>query len=201
MTISNRFYIPGLLLTVLLLTGCRGSLSKSPPVHVVLNMDFQEKFEAQEENTFFENGMAMRPPVEGTVARGQLNDEPRYFTGRNPDGSFVSSMPISLTTAVMERGQDRYEIFCAVCHGSAGDGQGIIMTGNYGYVPAPDYHTDARRAQPDGFFYDAISRGIRTMPGYAAQIPVADRWAIVAYIRALQRSQHAGVEDVPVNER
>ncbi len=189
------------LLTALVLGGCQGSISDKPPIHIVPNMDFQEKFEAQEANPFFKDDMAMRPPVEGVVARGHLNDDPMLYTGKNADGTFVKKMPVRLTTELMGRGRARFEIFCSVCHGSAGDGRGIIMTGNYGYVPAPDFHTDERRARPDGFFFDAMTRGIRTMPPYAAQVPVADRWAIVAYIRALQRSQHAGTNDVPAEER
>ncbi len=88
-----------------------------------------------------------------------------------------------------------------MCHGLAGDGQGIIMTGGYGYVPAPTFHSEMVRAQADGYLYNALTYGVRSMPGYGTQIPVEDRWAIVAYIRALQRSQNASASDVPENER
>ncbi|MDA0684054.1 MAG: cytochrome c [Bacteroidetes bacterium] len=185
---------------ILVLTGCQGSLSEKPPLHFNQNMDFQEKFQAQESNSFFADGRAMREPVRGTVARGFLKDDVAFWTGRNENGSFTEN-PLTVDLALLERGKDQYEIFCSVCHGIAGDGQGIIMTGGYGYVPAPTYHSDMLRAQPDGYIYDALTWGIRSMPGYSTQVKAKDRWAIVAYIRALQRSQSAAVSDVPESER
>lgn len=173
------------------LAGCRGDASDAPPIHINPNMDWQERFDPQEANDFFADGRAMRPPVAGTVARGFLREDTAFHFGRDASGAYVASTPVEVTAELMERGRERYEIFCSVCHGSAGDGQGIIMTGNYGYVPAPTYHSEALRAAPDGYYYDVIANGIRSMPGYAQQIPVADRWAITAYIRALQRSQYA----------
>jgi mono/diheme cytochrome c family protein len=183
----------------LLLAGCRGTLSEKPPIHPNLNMDFQERFDPQEPNPFFADGRAMRPPVPGTVARGMLKDDTRFYLGRTASGDFVQQMPVPLTAALLQRGQERYDIFCSVCHGRAGDGQGIIMTGNYGYTPAPSYHDETvrQRMAADGYVYNVITNGVRTMPGYAQQVPVADRWAIVAYIRALQRSQNAAAADVP----
>jgi len=188
--------LSALLAVVVLIAGCQGSISSKPPVHINPNMDFQEKFEAQEVNTFFADSRAMRPPVEGTVARGFLREDDALYRGRTASGALVTSNPLEITAALMERGQERFEIFCSVCHGSAGDGQGIIMTGNYGYVPAPTFHSAGLRALPDGHFFDAMTNGIRTMPSYASQVPVEDRWAIVAYIRALQRSQYASESDV-----
>lgn len=179
------------------LAGCRHSTSNAPPIHINPNMDVQPRYDPQERSPFFADGRTMRPPVVGTVARGFLREDTRFFFGRDESGAFVDRMPVELTRELIERGRDRYEIFCSVCHGVAGDGQGIIMTGNYGYVAAPTYHSDALRAMPDGHYFDVVAHGIRTMPGYGAQVPVADRWAIVAYIRALQRSQDAGAEDVP----
>ena len=183
------------------LVGCRGSFSDSPPVHINPNMDQQQKFDPQEANRFFADGRAMRLPVAGTVARGFLKEDVEFWTGRTETGQYVEEMPIELTMQVMERGRERYEIFCSVCHGLSGDGNGIIMTGNYGYVPAPTYHSDMLRAAPDGYMYDVIRNGVRSMPGYGQQVPVADRWAIVAYMRALQLSQHAPESVVPENER
>ncbi len=183
------------------LAGCRGTSSSKPPIHISPNMDMQEKFEAQESNAFFADGRAMRVPVAGTVARGSLKENAALYAGRSGDGALVSQIPMQIDAAFMERGRDQYDVFCAVCHGNVGDGQGIIMTGGYGYVPAPSFHTDLLRAQPVGYFYDAIFNGIRTMPSYASQIALEDRWAIVTYIRALQRSQYASVEDVPEIER
>lgn len=183
-----------------LLSSCRGTLKEDPPIHINPNMDEMERFEAQEANPFFADGRAMRPPVPGTVARGVLREDVQFHTGRNADGSYVQVMPVEYTVALANRGRERYDIYCAVCHGIAGDGQGIVMSGGYGFAPI-GYHDDRLRAIEDGYLYEVIARGIRTMPGYAQQIPVADRWAIVAYVRALQRSQNATVEDVPADEQ
>ena len=194
--------LPTLLIAAIVLigTGCQGSLSEKPPVHLNQNMDFQERFDPQESNDFFADGRAMRAPVRGTVARGFLKEDTQYWTGRDANGDFTDN-PLTVDMALLERGREMYDIYCSVCHGVAGDGQGIIMTGGYGYVPAPSYHTDLLRAQPDGHYYDALTWGIRSMPGYGTQIKVEDRWAIVAYIRALQRSQAASAGDVPESER
>lgn len=188
------------LLGGMILAGCRGSVSEKPPIHLNPNMDAQERFEAQEANPFFADGRAMRQPVPGTVARGMLKEDTRFFLGREADGKYVSTMPIE-ATPLYDRGRERYNIYCAVCHDLAGSGKGIIMTGNYGYTPAPSYHDPvvADRMADDGYVFDVISNGVRTMPGYAQQIPVIDRWAITAYIRALQRSQNATAEDVPAS--
>ncbi len=188
-------------LAVVLLVGCRGMQSDDPPIHPNLNMDFQERFDPQEFNPFFADGRSMRPPVPGTVARGMLREDVAFYQGRSPGGDYVADLPVPVTRALLERGQERYDIFCAVCHGQAGYGQGIIMTGGYGYTPAPSYH-DARLIEvSDGYLYDVITNGVRNMPGYAQQIPVADRWAIVAYVRALQRSQRASEADLPPSVR
>ncbi len=162
-------------------------------------MDFQERFDPQEANAFFADGRSMRPPVPGTVARGFLNEDVRFYEGIDESGNPVDIAPVAITMALLERGRKQYDIYCAVCHGKAGDGLGPIMTGKFGYVPAPSYHTDALRAMPDGHYYGAIANGIRTMPSYAQQISVADRWAIVAYIRALQKSQYALESEIPAS--
>lgn len=194
-------------LMLLLLTGCRGKHSEKSPIHINPNMDRQEKFDGQQANALFENGMAMRPPVAGTIARGFLREDDAFFLGRTENGDYVAESPIPFTRELLLRGQERYNIYCAVCHGESGDGKGIIMVGNggkgYGYLPAPDYHTQRFYDMADGYIYEIIANGTPagTMPGYAQQIPVADRWAIVAYIRALQRSQNASGDDLPESER
>lgn len=177
--------------------------SENTPVHPNLNMDFQERFDPQEQNTFFADNRAMRPPVPGTVARGFLNDDTRFYQGRDEGGEFVPQVGelVPITSALLERGQERYEIYCSVCHGRSGDGQGIIMTGQYGYTPAPSFHQDRLREVADGYVYDVIANGIRNMPGYGHQVPVADRWAIVAHVRALQKSQYTRPEEVPASLR
>jgi len=159
-------------------------------------MQFQDRFNAQEENTFFENGMAMRMPVEGTVARGTMRNDTALFEGVDDNGDFVDEIPFELTRDFIYRGKERYDIYCQVCHGGSGNGQGIIMTGQYGFVPAPTFHRDVSYDMPDGEFYSAITNGIRTMPSYASQIKVEDRWAIVAYVRALQKSQNVPEEEM-----
>jgi len=178
------------------LLSCRGQKTEKPPMRTQLNMQFQDRFNAQEENTFFENGMAMRMPVEGTVARGTMRNDTALFEGVDDNGDFVDEIPFELTRDFIYRGKERYDIYCQVCHGGSGNGQGIIMTGQYGFVPAPTFHRDVSYDMPDGEFYSAITNGIRTMPSYASQIKVEDRWAIVAYVRALQKSQNVPEEEM-----
>ena len=197
---TKHIGLSSLFLMVLLLAGCQESITENRPIHINPNMDQQERFEAQEANAFFADGRAMRMPVKGTIARGFLKDDTEYWTGKTESGEWAS-IPVPVTMDLLSRGKERYEIFCSVCHGIAGDGKGIIMTGGYGFIPAPTYHSDMLRAQPDGYLYDALTNGVRTMYGYGSQVPVQDRWAIVAYVRALQRSQYADVNDVPENER
>ncbi len=198
--------LPILTLMLLLFTGCHGKRTAKSPVHINPNMDRQEKFIGQQANVLFENGMSMRPPVAGTIARGFLREDNAFYRGRTENGDFVAQMPVPATREVLLRGQERYDIYCAVCHGEAGDGKGIIMVGNggkgYGYLPAPNYHTERFYEMADGYMYEIITNGTPagTMPGYGQQIPVADRWAIVAYIRALQRSQNASGDDLPESE-
>ncbi|PWN07345.1 c-type cytochrome [Rhodohalobacter mucosus] len=183
-------------LVALTLMSCRGQTSEKPPVHPNLNMDFQDRFNAQEENSFFADGRAMRTPVEGTVARGNLRQESEIFEGLDENGEFVDYIPVDVTRDFLERGRNSYEIYCTVCHGGTGDGRGIVMTGNYGYVPAPTFHSERLRGLPDGEIYSAIANGVRNMPSYASQIKVEDRWAIVTYVRALQRSQYVPEEQM-----
>jgi mono/diheme cytochrome c family protein len=160
-------------------------------------MDFQEKFGPQEANPFFADNAAMRKPPTGAVARGQLRDSSQLYRGRTPNGEYVERVPIAVNREVLERGQDKYNTFCAPCHGKSGAGNGIIMRGDYGYTPATSYHVDRLRQVTDGYMYDVITNGVRNMPPYAHQISVRDRWAIVTYIRALQRSQNARAETLP----
>jgi mono/diheme cytochrome c family protein len=189
------------------LVGCRGTTSPNPPIHPNLNMDFQERFEEQEANPFFADEAAMRQPVLGTVARGRLRTtaEAPVLMGRTAAGAYVDRIPAPVTLDLLQRGQQRYTIFCSTCHGIAGDGRGIVMVGNagqgFGFTPAPTYHSEYLQGVPDGYLFEVITNGVRTMPSYAQQIPPADRWAVVAYIRALQRSQSAPPADIPEPER
>lgn len=194
-------------LAALGLAGCRGTTSANTPIHPNLNMDYTQRFEEQEPNPFFADDAAMRQPVAGTVARGRLRTlaTAPFQLGRTASGAFVPTVPVPVTMALLERGQERFGIYCSPCHGNAGDGKGIVMVGNggtgYGYVPAPSYHTDMLRDVPDGYIYEVITNGVRNMPSYAHVMPPADRWAVVSYIRALQRSQNASAADVPEPER
>lgn len=178
------------------LTACRGQRSKVPPIHPNMNMDQQKRVEAQEENRFFSDNRAMRQPVDGTIARGELQQDKAMFQGINEDSSFVSENPLELTKKLLRRGQDRFNVYCSPCHGIVGDGQGILVTGQYGLVPPPSYHIDRLRNVNDGYLYSVIANGIRTMQPYAHQIPVKDRWAIVGYIRALQKSQNVPESEI-----
>ena len=189
------------LFAAVLLAGCRGRRSEAPPIHPHLSMDFQEKFQAQTYNPLFEDKASMRKPPTGTVARGQLRGNSELFEGRSASGEYVERIPVAVNRAVLERGQDRYNVYCAPCHGKSGNGNGIIMQGDYGYTPASSYHGDRLRQVTDGYMYDVITNGVRNMPGYAQQIPVHDRWAIVSYIRALQRSQYAKPQNLPESVR
>ncbi len=173
----------------------RGSPSEKPPIHINPNMDDQPRYEAYEESEFFEDGSAMRVPVAGTIARGDLRADEEYYYGKTASGQFTQNIPIEITPELLQRGKERYGIYCTPCHGGAGDGKGIVV--ERGYLPPPSFHQDYIREYPDGQIYDVIANGIRNMPGYKKQIQVEDRWAIVAFVRALQRSQNATAEDVP----
>ncbi len=174
--------------------GCQGMPSEKPPIHVNPNMDWQERFNAQQENPFFEDNRSDRLPVEGTVSRGGLKADLAYYEGVTENGNYVSRIPVELNRAIVERGKERYQIFCTMCHGGTGAGDGIVI--GYGYVPPPSFNEDRILNMPDGELYSAIYNGVRSMPSYRHQIPVEDRWAIVAYIRALQRSQNATPQDL-----
>jgi mono/diheme cytochrome c family protein len=190
-----------LIFIVALFSGCvRGLPSSQPPIHVNPNMYDQPKFKEQAANDFFADGAAMRQPVAGTVARGHLDEDDAYWRGIDPaTNQPVAKSPVPVTEAGLKRGQERFNIYCSVCHGQAGDGQGIMI--RKGYVPPPSFHTDIMRIYPDGHIFDVISHGIRNMSAYGPQIPVADRWLIINYLRTLQRSEHAALTDVPQEER
>lgn len=182
--------------------GCRGNKSAEPPVHLNLNMDFQAHFKAQEENAWFPDKRAMRLPVEGTVAQGQLREDDAFYRGRDANGRLIDTLPagVTLDAALLARGEARYDIYCAPCHEKTGYGQGMIVQRGL-KVPPPSYHEPRLQAMPLGYFFDVITHGKNTMRSYASQIPVADRWAIAAWVRVLQVSQRAELADVPANIR
>lgn len=172
-------------LALLAATGCsRGSTSSRPPIHLNPNMDSQPKVTAQSESTFFSSGAAMQPPVEGTVARGALRHSDLVRHGLLPNGDEAPSNPLAVDAALKERGRERYEIYCSPCHGSSGNGKGIVAT--RGAMPAANLLEERFRSAPDGRIYSAVQNGVGLMPSFAARIPVEDRWAIVAHVRELQ---------------
>jgi mono/diheme cytochrome c family protein len=162
------------------------------------DMQDQPRYDPLEKSGFFEDQRASRPLVPGTVARGHLDEDEHLYTGRVA-GTYVDELPFPASREVLTHGRERYDIYCSPCHDRTGGGFGMIV--QRGFRRPPSFHTERLRASPDGYFFDVVTHGFGAMPGYAAQIPVGDRWAIVAYIRALQLSQHATVADVPEGER
>jgi len=186
------------------LTACQGNRSDLPPVHLIQNMDFQARFDAQEENDFFRDrdckppvnhdckGRAMRPPVPGTVAVGFLKDDDELHRGRGADGRLFDRLPASITLGpeLLDRGRERYNIYCQPCHDESGGGKGIATLRGGGFKVAPaNLHDPRLRAMPLAYFFDVITNGKGTMLPYAAQIPVKDRWAITAWVRTLQAAR------------
>ncbi len=163
-----------------------------------LHMVDQPRLESYEESTFFADGSSARPQVAHTVARGQLHSQDALETGLR-DGKPLTDLPIQLDRRTVERGRERFEIYCAVCHGLAGYGNGPVV--QRGFRAPPSYHSERLRNAPAGHFFDVITHGLGAMPSYANQVEPEDRWAIIAYIRALQLSQHATIEDVPYERR
>jgi len=163
------------------------------------DMQDQPKYIPLRPSEFFADGRSERPQIEGTVARGHLNDDAALYTGKGPDGKPLDAFPFPVTREVIERGQGRFNVYCSPCHGRLGNGDGMIV--RRGFRKPPSYHIDRLRQVPNGYIYDVISSGFGAMPDYAAQIAPADRWAIVAYVRALQLSQNASLNDVPAAAR
>ena len=163
-------------------------------------MDNQQKYRSLEESKFFEDGSTMRKPIEGTVARGMISDDYSYQSGKNDDNSYLMNNPIELTEEVLNRGQDRYNIYCSVCHSQVGNGKGIVTQYDYPVIPA-NLHDQRIREQADGEMFNTIVYGLRSMPAYGYQLNTEDVWSIIHYVRALQRSQNATFEDLPKDEQ
>jgi len=161
-------------------------------------MDSGPRYKPLAESDFFPDGQSARPQVEGTVARGHLRLDDAFSTGR-VNGTLVEELPIRVTRDALARGQDRFDIFCSPCHGQRGYGDGVIV--ERGFPSPPSYHIDRLRDAPVGHFFDVITNGYGEMASYASRVAPNDRWAIVAYIRALQLSQHATIDDVPPDVR
>ena len=176
--------------SIVALSGCaRGCTSSRPPIHLNPSMDDQPKVRPQSASTFFYDGSSMRQPVPGTVAIGGLMEDGPFFTGKGPDGQFVAANPVTVDATVVERGRDRYRIYCQPCHDARGDGKGILF--QRGNVPTATFHQEKVLKYTDGQIFDVITNGAGLMAGYRWPIPPADRWAIVAYVRDLQQKRAA----------
>jgi hypothetical protein len=169
------------------LAGCRGMPSPWPPIHLNPNMDDQPRLDAQEASQFFYDGMGMREPVPGTVARGELRLDVGFYTGHDAAGEYLRSSPLEATEEVLERGENRFAIYCAPCHDERGTGNGILA--QYASVPTASIHDPQRLAYPDGQYFDVITNGFGLMQGYAYPVPAEDRWAIIAHLRRLQQER------------
>ena len=161
-------------------------------------MEEQPRCDPLEFTPFFEDGRCSRHLPPDTVAQGQLRTDEHFYAGTS-EGELATTFPFTVTMAVLERGQERFNIFCSPCHDRVGTGQGMIV--QRGFTSPPSFHSERLRQAPEGHFYDVISNGFGVMPDYAEQVPPADRWAIVAYIRALQLSQYAALEELPAGLR
>jgi hypothetical protein len=183
---AGRARRPYIILVLLVLVGCRQDMHDQP------------RFKPLAESDFYADLRSARPPVEGTVARGQLHEDSYLYTGKigNNPGDY---MPFPVTEDVLARGRERFNIYCAPCHSRVGDGNGMIV--QRGYRAPPSFHTERLRKAPLGYFFDVMTSGFGAMPDYASQIPPHDRWTIVAYIRALQLSQEANTSDVPPGQK
>ncbi len=181
-----RGFSVALLVLLATLSGCRQKMANQP------------RYDPLETSDFFADGMSARPRVANTVARGELSTDPFFDTGKI-NGALADGYPFAVTREVIDRGHQRYDIYCSECHGRVGDGKGMIPA--RGYRQPPSFHTDTLRAATTGHIFDVMTTGFGAMPPYGTMIPPRDRWAIVSYIRALQLSQNATVADVPLTER
>ena len=175
-----------IILAMLLLVSCRQKMAN------------QARYDPLEPSDFFEDGMASRPRIPGTVARGELINDPYLETGK-VNGQLGDVFPFPVTAEVLNRGQERFNIYCSQCHGRLGDGNGMIAS--RGLRRPPSFHTETLRAAKPGHFFDVMTNGFGAMPPYRTMVPARDRWAIAAYIRALQAAQSATIQDVPAGDQ
>jgi mono/diheme cytochrome c family protein len=181
-----RASVPLWLCSVVAVGGCRQDMHDQP------------KYKPLAKSDFFADGRAARPLPQGTVARGQLREDDLLYTGK-VGGVFTERLPLPIDLELLRRGRERYGIYCTPCHGASGEGDGMIV--RRGYRKPSSFHVDRLRNERAGYFFDVMTSGFGAMPDYASQVSVRDRWAIVAYIRALQLSQHATLAEVPEAKR
>ena len=186
MTYFSKNHIVAVIFISLAVAGCQN------------NMRDQPRYKPLAASEFFEDGTSARPFIAGTIPQNQPVGDEYFITGKSADGQPLDGFPFPVTSEVLKRGQERFNIFCSPCHGFDGYGQGMIV--ERGLSAPPSFHTDQLRNAPAGHFFDVITNGFGQMYSYSYRIPPEDRWAIVAYIRALQYSQNASVQDVPADE-
>jgi len=181
-----RKILPALLALIFVTAGCR------------IDMHVQPYYRPLTKSDFFADGRSSRLPVDGTVARGDLRDDTYFYTGK-VNGNLGDTMPYPLTKEVLDRGRDRFNVYCTPCHGRVGDGNGFIPS--RGLRHPPSYHIDRLRKVPLAYFFDVMTNGFGVMQDYSAQIPPRDRWAIAAYVRALQLSQNVNSAELPAGQK
>lgn len=197
---------------VVALFGFRGEKFTEPPIYVFPDMDRQAKYLPQGKNDFFSDERNSRPVPANTVQRGyewdakkifsedykyDVAQNPRVHTAKEANGEWVKGFPLEVSHELMAKGREKYDIFCIVCHGKNGDGNGI--TKQYGMVATPSFHTDRIRTMAEGQLFDVIDNGKGLMGSYGAKLDAEERWAVIAYLRALQYANNASVDDVPAN--
>ena len=217
------FTLAFLVVLLVSIMGFRGMTSPRPPIEVFPDMDRQAKYKPQAESKFFADGRADRPIPPGTVPYGRgrgvevqrdelgnlkaselhdpafLRADDFRYAGKLADGTFARGFPMPVTEALVRRGQNRYMVYCYPCHGALGDGNGI--TKPYGMAVTPTYHDDRLRQMPEGEIFNTVTNGKNTMFSYADKLSPDDRWAVIAFVRALQRARQGTIEDVPTDQR
>lgn len=204
MTMKRCIYILIVVVACVGLTGCRGVRSEKPPIHPNVNMDYQPRFDKQELPMDLPDGVVpysyvTTAPTDASRSQIMKSGKPAgYYTGESR-GQYVRRAPIQVTDAVLETGRERYNIYCSVCHDQTGSGNGTVV--QRGYLRPPHLADERLIESPDGYIYDVIANGVRNMPAYGNKISEADRWAIVMYVRALQRLDGVPMSEVPAEYR
>jgi mono/diheme cytochrome c family protein len=196
-----RYFLLGfviLVVGVVAVVGFRGDKSRKPPIEIWPDMDRQPKLRPEDKNHFFPDGLSSRKPVEGTVSRGSAFESNEFNTGFKPGTTnFVDAIPVVLSAELVERGQQRFNIYCSPCHSTAGDGKGV--TSKYGMAATANLHDPRIVKMADGEIFHTITHGKNTMMPYADKLDAQDRWAVIAYVRTLQISRLAAASDVPAD--
>jgi mono/diheme cytochrome c family protein len=190
------------------LQSCRGQKSEKPPILPIQNMVEQTSFAPQSKNDFYKDKMAMRPPVPGTIAQGEEKSDKSFYEGIDQSSSlhstvWIQKIPLKLTAELLKKGQEEYNVYCAPCHGLSGDSDGLVTQRAGGVIRPSHLHDHERLVLPVGKIYDAIRNGVNNgnMPGFSAQMTAEERWAVVAYVRVLQKSRRVRLDQIPEDVR